>query len=45
MADQEPRGSYGGGRSWVKWILIYVIVAAVVYLLVWLLFFRDGGYF
>ena len=44
MAEREPGGGYGG-RNWGKWILIYVIVAAVVYLLVWLLFFRDGGYF
>jgi hypothetical protein len=43
MADQEPSGGYG--RNWGKWILIYVIVAAVVYGLVWLLFLRDGGYF
>lgn len=40
----EPGGGYGG-RSWGKWIAIYIVVAAVVYGLVWLLFFRDGGYF
>ncbi len=43
MTEQEPGGGYG--RNWRKWILIYVIVAAVVYGLVWLLFLRDGGYF
>jgi hypothetical protein len=44
MAEQRPSG-YGGGRNWAKWIVIYVVIAAVVYGLVWLLFFRDGGYF
>lgn len=35
----------GYGRNWVKYLLIYVVVGAVAYALVWFLFFRDGGYF
>lgn len=42
MSEEKPRG-YGGG-NWRKWLLIYVVVAVVAYLLVYFLFFRDGGY-
>lgn len=35
----------GYRRNWVKYLLIYVVIAAVVYVAVWFLFFRDGGYF
>jgi hypothetical protein len=31
------------GRNWKKWIAIYVIAAAVVYLVVYLLFFAHGS--
>ena len=39
----EP-GGYGR-RSWVRYLLIYLVIAAVVYAAVWFLFIRDGGYF
>ncbi len=39
----EP-GGYGR-RSWVRYLLIYLVIGAAVYALVWFLFFRDGGYF
>jgi hypothetical protein len=36
----------GGGyrRNWVKYLLIYLVVGGIIYLLVWLLFLRDGVY-
>jgi hypothetical protein len=45
MSDQTPpEGKPGGyGRSWVRYLIIYLIVAAVLYFLIWLLFLRDGG--
>jgi hypothetical protein len=36
-------GGYGGGR-WKKWLLIYLIAAGIIYLIVYLVFFADGGY-
>jgi hypothetical protein len=38
---EEKRSGYG--RNWRKWLLIYVAVGAVVYLLIYLIFLRDGG--
>lgn len=32
----------GYGRSWKKWVVIYVAVGAVVYLIVYLAFFANG---
>ncbi|MGH2652811.1 MAG: hypothetical protein ACRDHV_00435 [Actinomycetota bacterium] len=44
MSEPErPQGGYG--RNWVKYLLIYVVIAAVVYAAVYFLFLRDGGYF
>jgi hypothetical protein len=43
---EEP-GGYGGGgyrRNWVKYLVIYLIVGGIIYLLVWLLFLRNGVY-
>jgi hypothetical protein len=37
----ERRSGYG--RKWRKWLVIYLAVAAVVYLLVYLVFFTGGG--
>jgi hypothetical protein len=31
------------GRSWKKWVAIYVAAGAVVYLAVYLLFFAHGS--
>ena len=39
MAEQKPRY----GSRWKRWLVIYLIAAAVVYLIVWLVFFRNGG--
>lgn len=44
--EEKPSGyggGYGGGR-WKKWLLIYLIAGAVIYLFVYLVFFADGGY-
>ena len=40
MADN--RGGYGG--NWKRWLLIYLVVALVAYLAIYLIFIRDGGY-
>jgi hypothetical protein len=39
MAQKES--GYGG--KWKKWLAIYIAVGAVVYMIVYLLFFRGGG--
>jgi hypothetical protein len=39
----EKPGGYGSNR-W-KWLLIYVVVGVIAYLLIYFLFFSDGGYF
>jgi hypothetical protein len=33
----------GYGRNWKKWLAIYAVVGAVVYLIVYLTFFAGGG--
>ena len=33
----------GYRRKWKKWLAIYLAAAAVVYLIVFLVFFRHGG--
>jgi hypothetical protein len=33
----------GYGRNWKKWLAIYAVVGAVVYLIVYLAFFAGGG--
>jgi hypothetical protein len=33
----------GCRRKWKKWLAIYLAVAAVVYLIVFLVFFSHGG--
>jgi hypothetical protein len=35
--------STGYGRRWRKWLAIYLFAGAVVYLIVYLVFFADGG--
>ncbi|MGH2546430.1 MAG: hypothetical protein ACRDHH_06725 [Actinomycetota bacterium] len=44
MSEPE-RPQSGYGRNWVKYLLIYVVIAAAVYAAVYFLFLRDGGYF
>jgi hypothetical protein len=39
---EENKGS-GYGSKWKKWLLIYLAVGVVVYLIVYLAFFRGGG--
>jgi hypothetical protein len=39
MAD----GSTGYGRRWKKWLAIYLAVAAILYLIVYAVFFTHGG--
>jgi hypothetical protein len=44
--EEKPSG-YGGGYSgggWKKWLLIYLIAGGIIYLIVYLVFFADGGY-
>jgi hypothetical protein len=33
----------GYGRSWKRWLAIYLAAGAVVYLIAYLVFFADGG--
>jgi hypothetical protein len=39
MAQREA----GYRRKWKKWLAIYLAIAAVVYLIVFLVFFSRGG--
>lgn len=34
---------FGYGRNWKKWLGIYLAVAVVAYLVVFLVFFSHGG--
>ena len=43
MSDEQPGGGYGGGRSWVKYLVIYLVVGAIAYAVVWYAFLKDGG--
>jgi hypothetical protein len=33
----------GYGRNWKKWLAIYAVVGAVVYLIIFLVIAADGG--
>jgi hypothetical protein len=41
----KPQGSAkrGYGSKWKKWLLIYLAVGAVVYAIVYFVFFTGGG--
>jgi hypothetical protein len=39
MADK----STGYGRNWKKWLAIYAVAGAVIYLIVYLAFFANAG--
>jgi hypothetical protein len=42
MESRKARSGYG--RSWKKWVLVYVGVGAVVYLVIYLIATSGGGY-
>jgi flagellar basal body-associated protein FliL len=42
QSPQKPTKGYGKHSIWY-WILIYVVVGAIVYGLIYLLFFSGGG--
>ena len=42
VAVEENKGS-GYGSKWKKWLVIYLAAGAVIYLIVYLAFFRGGG--
>jgi hypothetical protein len=46
MTQQEPSGGYGGGykRNWVRYLVIYLVVAGIAYAAIWYFFIKDGGY-
>jgi hypothetical protein len=37
------QSSRGYGRSWKKWLAIYVAIGAIAYLIIYLAFFSRGG--
>ena len=39
MANKSP----GYGWNWKRWLAIYAVVGAIVYLIVYLAFFAGGG--
>ncbi|MEK9167174.1 MAG: hypothetical protein AAB613_00290 [Patescibacteria group bacterium] len=39
----QPSGSYGQKGGWKKWLLIYVVIAVVVYGIIYYFFMRDTG--
>jgi hypothetical protein len=42
VALEEHKGR-GYGSKWKKWLVIYLVAGAVIYLIVYLAFFRGGG--
>lgn len=41
-APQKPTSGYGKRSKW-QWVLIYIVVAIIVYGLIYYVFFRDSG--
>jgi flagellar basal body-associated protein FliL len=41
-ADKKPTKGYGK-RSMKQWVLIYVVVAVIVYALIYFIFIRKSG--
>jgi hypothetical protein len=41
MAD-EKKGGYGGRPRW-QWWLLYIVVGAILYYVIYLLFFQHTG--
>lgn len=42
QTNQKPAKGYGKRPMW-QWVVIYLVIAIVVYGLVYLLFFHKGG--
>ncbi|MEX1995317.1 MAG: hypothetical protein WD887_00870 [Candidatus Saccharimonadales bacterium] len=42
MAEEKPMKAYGKRPVW-QWVVIYLVIAVIVYGLVYVLFMRDGG--
>jgi hypothetical protein len=42
MAEPRPNGGYSKS-NWPKYLVIYLLVGAAVYALVWFLFLRDSA--
>ena len=40
--DSSP-GGYGQKGGWKKWLLIYIVIAVVVYGIIYYFFMRDTG--
>jgi hypothetical protein len=40
--EEQPKKGYGG--NWKKWLAIYLAVGGIAYLIIYLVFFSDGGY-
>lgn len=44
MGEQMPDKPSGGyGSKWKKWLWIYLVVGAVAYVAIYLIWFRDGN--
>jgi len=39
----QPSGGYGQKGGWKKWLLIYIVIAVVVYGIIYYFFMRDTG--
>jgi hypothetical protein len=42
MSDQKPDDGYSKS-NWPKYLLIYLLIGAALYALIYFLFIRDGG--
>jgi hypothetical protein len=48
MSEEKPGSGYGKsgyGSKWKKYLAWYLIIGGVAYLLIWLIFIRDGGFY
>jgi hypothetical protein len=41
-SEQQPKKGYGKRPMW-QWVVIYLVVAIIVYGLIYYVFFRDGN--
>lgn len=42
-ASAPESGGYGKGGGWMKWLLIYVVIAIVVYGAIYFIWLKDGN--